>query len=71
MPLQLRLILHRPNLHLIGILLQHALVMVFPELLRRILASDALENLGAARMLVYESWEEKKAQSATEMICDL
>ncbi len=30
--------------------------MVFPELLRRVLARDALQDLSSARVLVDESW---------------
>lgn len=44
-----------PNPQPLTILLQHALIMIFPELFRRVLAGDALEDLGAAGVFVYES----------------
>jgi hypothetical protein len=52
--LQLGLLSHRPNLQLRRVLLQHALVVIFPELLGSVLAGDSLEDLGSAGMLVYE-----------------
>ena len=52
--LQLGLLSYRPNLQLRRVLLQHALVVVFPELLRSVLAGDSLEDLGSAGVLVYE-----------------
>jgi hypothetical protein len=39
--LQLRLLLHSPHLKPLTVLLQHALIMVFPELLRGVLARDS------------------------------
>ena len=51
---QLRLLLHGANLQLGPVLLQHAVVVVLPELLGGVLAGDALEDLGAARVLVCE-----------------
>lgn len=53
--LQFRLLLHRANLQLGRVLLQHALVVVFPELLRGVLAGYPLEDLGAAGVFVYEA----------------
>ena len=52
---QLRLLPHRPNLQPLLILLQHALIVVFPELLRGVLARDALEDFRAAGVFVYEA----------------
>lgn len=52
--LQLRLLLHLAYLQLRRIFLQHTLVMVFPELLRRVLARHTLQNLASARVFVDE-----------------
>ena len=52
--LQLGLLSHRPDLQLRRVLLQHTLVVVFPELLGGVLAGDSLEDLGSAGVLVYE-----------------
>lgn len=52
--LQLRSILNSPNLQLLSVLLQHAIIVVFPELLAGVLAGDALEDLGSAWVLVLE-----------------
>jgi len=52
---QLRLLFHSPNLQLRRILLQHSLIMVFPELLRGVLPRYALEDLAAAGVFVYEA----------------
>jgi hypothetical protein len=52
---QLRTLLDIANLQLRTVLLQHALVMILPKLLRGVLASDALENLGSAWVFVYEA----------------
>ena len=52
--LQLRLLLYRPDLKLVAVLLQHALVVVFPELLRGVLSRYSLQDLRAAGMFVYE-----------------
>ena len=53
---QLRLLLDRPNLKPLTILLQHALIMVFPELLRGVLAHDPLQNLRPTWMFVYKPY---------------
>lgn len=53
-PLQLRALAHRPNLELAAVLLQDALVVVFPEGLGGVLAGEALEDLGASGVLVEE-----------------
>jgi hypothetical protein len=52
--LQLRLLPHGPNLQPLAILLEDPLVVVLPELLGGVLARDALEDLGAAGVLVDE-----------------
>lgn len=46
--LQLRALLDGTDLKLAAVLLQHVLVVVLPELLRGVLAGDALEDLTAA-----------------------
>lgn len=53
-PLQLRSLLDAPNLVLAAVLFQHALVVVLPKRLGRVLAGEALEDLCAAGMLVEE-----------------
>lgn len=53
-PLQLRGLLDGTNLVFAAVLLQHALVVVFPESLGCVLASEALQDLGAAGVLVEE-----------------
>lgn len=55
-PLQLRGLLDGTNLVFAAVLLQHALVVVLPESLGRVLAGEALQDLGAAGMLVEELW---------------
>lgn len=52
--LQLCLLLHLPDLEFGSILLQHALIVVFPELLARILSRNALQNLCATWVFVDE-----------------
>jgi len=52
---QLRSLLNRPNLKFLPILLQHTLIMIFPELFRGVLARYALEDFGAAGVFVYEA----------------
>lgn len=42
------------NLQLGAVLLEHAVAVVLPELLRRVLAAHALQDLGAARVLLEE-----------------
>lgn len=49
---QLRLLRHTPNPQPLTILLQHPLIMVFPELLARVLPRNPLQYLASARMLV-------------------
>jgi hypothetical protein len=51
---QLRPLLHSPNLQPLLIFLQHTLIMVFPELLRRILSRYSLQYLGSAWMLIHK-----------------
>lgn len=53
-PLQLRGLLDGTNLVFAAVLLQHALVVVLPESLGRVLAGKALQDLGAAGVLVEE-----------------
>ena len=50
--LKLSLLLERPDLELRPVLLEHALAVVLPELLGGVLAGHALEDLGAARVVV-------------------
>ncbi len=52
--LQLRLLAHGPNLQRWRVLLQYALVVVFPELLGGVFACDALKDFGAAGVFVDE-----------------
>jgi hypothetical protein len=52
--LQLGLLCQRANLQLATVLVQDVLAMVLPELLRRIFASHALEDLCASGVLVDE-----------------
>jgi hypothetical protein len=54
-PLKLGLLLERADLELGAVLLEHALAMVLPELLGRVLAGHALEDLGAAGVVVEEA----------------
>jgi hypothetical protein len=54
--LQLRLLPHRPNLQPLSVLLQHALIMVFPELLRCVFAHYSLQDLSPAGVFVYEAY---------------
>lgn len=53
--LKLSLLLERPDLELGPVLLEHALAVVLPELLGGVLAGHALEDLGAARVVVEEA----------------
>lgn len=52
--LQLRGLLDGTDLVFAAVLLQHALIVVFPERLGRVLASKALQDLGAAGVLFEE-----------------
>lgn len=54
-PLKLGLLLERADLELGAVLLEHALAVVLPELLGGVLAGHALEDLGAARVVVEEA----------------
>ena len=51
---RLRLRVERADLQLLLVLLQNPCIVVFPELLGRILAADFLENLLAAGVVVLE-----------------
>lgn len=52
--LQLGTLAHRPNLQLTAVSLQDALIVVFPEGLRGVLAGESLEDLGAAGVFLEE-----------------
>jgi hypothetical protein len=54
--LQLRPLPDRPNLKPLTILLQHPLIMIFPELLRSVLPRDPLQNLSTTWMFVYKPY---------------
>lgn len=54
--LQLRLLGHGAHQQPILVLLQHALVVIFPELLAGVLARDALEDLGPAGVFLDEAF---------------
>ena len=53
-PLKLGLLPHRPHPQLRRILLQHTLIMIFPELFRCVFASNSFEYLRAAGVFIYE-----------------
>lgn len=57
--LKFRLLLHLPNRQLWTVLLQHTLVMIFPELFRSILACHSFEDFGTAWMFVCEFYFHK------------
>lgn len=65
--LQLGRLSQLPDLELGPVLLEHVLAVVLPELLGRVLACHALEDLGAARVLVDEIYGmSTKAQASQE-----
>jgi hypothetical protein len=70
--LQLGALGHGANLELGAVLLENALIVVFPEGLGRVLAAEALEDLGAARVLLKELCREKRglvSRSALRTAC--
>ena len=54
-PLKLGLLLEGADLELGAVLLKHALAVVLPELLGGVLAGHALEDLGAAGVVLEEA----------------